>query len=279
MLITASWGGAEVALEVDAECRSVAALKRRLQEALPTLDVEAVRLEVGGRSVYDDEDVLGLSEGSVISISATTAALAAAALREEGHDVSFKEFCRAAEAGDERLCVRLCRLYLEAGVVWPPGVDNPLHIAVRRSSRELCELLLESGCAKDSTNRRGETPLHWAVKFPRTDEYLCKLLLDSGCAKNVHSTDGNTPLHYAVRAGNTGCCKVLLNSGCAKNVQNNKGDTPLHWAIGWGYTELPMFLLAEGCAMDVLNKKGQSPLQTCTEGTEVHALLVTRGYL
>ena len=76
MLVTASWGGAEVAVEVDAECRSVAALKRCVQEALPELDVETVRLEVGGRSV-GEEEVLGLSEGSVIDISATPAAFAA----------------------------------------------------------------------------------------------------------------------------------------------------------------------------------------------------------
>ena len=87
MLVTASWGGADVAVEVDAGCRSVAALKRCLQEALPEVDVEAVRLEVCGRPV-DDEAVLGLVDGSVIDVSASQAALAAATLREEGCDVS-----------------------------------------------------------------------------------------------------------------------------------------------------------------------------------------------
>ena len=42
MLVTASWGGADVAVEVDAECRSVDRLKRCLQEALPEVYVEAV---------------------------------------------------------------------------------------------------------------------------------------------------------------------------------------------------------------------------------------------
>ena len=148
MLVTASWGGAEVAVEVDAECRSVAALKRCLQEALPKLDVEAVRLEVCGRSV-DDEEVLGLGEGSVIDITATQAALAAATLREEGCDVDFDGFCDAAEGGD----LRVCRLYLEADVVWPSGVDTPLHIAVGNDCRELLELLLDAGCDKEALGR------------------------------------------------------------------------------------------------------------------------------
>ena len=64
MLVTASWGGADVAVEVDAGCRSVDGLKRCLQEALPEVDVEAVRLEVCGRPV-DDEAVLGLVDGSL----------------------------------------------------------------------------------------------------------------------------------------------------------------------------------------------------------------------
>eukprot|EP00754_Rhynchopus_humris_P043854 Rhum_TRINITY_DN3579_c0_g1::Rhum_TRINITY_DN3579_c0_g1_i1::g.11303::m.11303 len=120
MLVTASWGGQAVTVELDAECRSVGALKRCLAEALPQLDVETVRLEVGGRSV-DDEEVLGLSEGNIIDILATQAALAAATLREEGWPVGFDGLCFAARQGD----LRLCRLYLEAvGVVWPSGVDT-----------------------------------------------------------------------------------------------------------------------------------------------------------
>ena len=149
MLVTASWGGADVAVEVDAECRSVDGLKRCLQEALPEVDVEAVRLEVCGRPV-DDEAVLGLVDGSVIDVSASQAALAAATLREEGCDVDFEGFCRATLADK----VRLCKLYLEAGVVWPRGVDNPLHISVKRVHQELCELFVASGCDKEAKDNR-----------------------------------------------------------------------------------------------------------------------------
>ena len=93
MLITASWGDADVAVEADAACRSVAALKRCLHKTLPEVNVKTVHLEVCGRSV-DDEGVLGLMEGSFIDISATQAALAAAALRKEGCAVRFNGFCR-----------------------------------------------------------------------------------------------------------------------------------------------------------------------------------------
>ena len=51
MQITATWGVEEVAVEVEAECRTLAALKALLQDALPEVDVGTVRLEVGGREL------------------------------------------------------------------------------------------------------------------------------------------------------------------------------------------------------------------------------------
>ena len=242
MFVTASWGGAKVAVEVDADCRSVGGLKRCLQEALPEVDVEAVRLEVCGRSV-DDEAVLGLFEGSVIDVSATQAALAAAMLREEGCDVDFRGVCRAANAGN----VRQCKLYLETGVVWPPG-DNPLHIAVTHGHRELCKLFLDSDCDREAKDEDGNTPLHRAI-YEDNPEF-CKLLLDAGCETDVQNERGNTPLHLAVSGccsaeNNTQLCKLLLDSGCAKNLVNDDGETPLQ-SCDEG-TEVEKHLLSRGC--------------------------------
>ena len=239
MLVTASWGGAEVEVEVDTECRSVAALKRCLQEALPEMDVETMDLEVSGRSIDDDDEVLGLSEGSVIDISATQAALAAAALREECLPVDFDGFCRAAGADN----VRLCRLYLETGVAWPSGVTNPLHIAVKWRNAEICALLLDSACAKDEVDYAGNTPLHLAVLGG--DVQLSRLLLDSCCAKDAKTSSGDTPLHLAVRRGNREVAKLLLDSGCAKNEKEHVlGNTPLEVSEG---TALYEYLLSRGC--------------------------------
>ena len=268
MLVTASWGGADVAVEVDAECRSVAALKRCLQEELPEVDVEAVRLEVCGRPV-DDEGVLGLVDGSVIDVSATQAALAAAALREEGCDVDFDGFCDAACASD----VRRCRLYLEAGVVWPSGFDNPLHIAAWHGYGELCELLLESGCDKDEKAQNGDTPLHRAINNNKMQ--MAKLLLASGCAPDLKDCDGDTPLHCAAMHDNVQLAKLLLESGCKKDTKGNEGDTPLHCAIYNDSMQVAELLLTSGCAKDVKNDDGETPLDRCTAGTPLHSLLLS----
>ena len=240
MLVTASWGGADVAVEVDAECRSVDGLKRCLQEALPEVDAEAVRLEVCGRPV-DDEAVLGLVDGSVIEVSASQAALAAATLREEGCAVDFSGFCDAAEKGD----VRRCKLYLDVGVAWPRRVGtNPLHVALLRRNGELCELLLNAGCATDRRNRFGLTALDVALDQGNCE--LCKLLLDAGC--DTHTRDGwGTPLHRAVRSPTNSyrLCKLLLDAGCEKSSKNSISLTPL--AMTHRDPELRRLLLSAGC--------------------------------
>ena len=100
MQITATWGDEEVAVEVEAECRTLAALKALLQDALPEVDVGTVRLEVGGRELADDDAVCGLEAGSVVGLSVTAAVLAAATLREEGCEVDLKTFGHAAGKGD-----------------------------------------------------------------------------------------------------------------------------------------------------------------------------------
>ena len=83
MLVTASWGGEDMAAEVGAECRTLAALKALLQAALPELDVEQTVLAVGGRRLADDEAVCGLEDSAVVELSPTPRALAT--LRGEGH--------------------------------------------------------------------------------------------------------------------------------------------------------------------------------------------------
>ena len=141
MHITASWGGAEVEVEVGEECRSLAALKHAVCSALPEgVDGERVCLEVCGRAV-EEEDVLALSEGGRVDAVPTLAVRAADALREEGRAVNRKGFVSAVRDGD----LRVCGLYLDAGVVCPSDEETPLHVAVARQNIELCTLLLDRG--------------------------------------------------------------------------------------------------------------------------------------
>ena len=162
MHITVSWAGGEEVVQVDEGCRSVAALLRTVAAAVPELDAEKVCLEIGGCAA-DDEAVCGLCEGCVVTVSVTPAVRAAATLREEGHEVDCDSFRTAAEDGN----LRLCRLYLEAGLVFEAGCDSPLTSACREGHLELCKVLIDGGLPVDVQDRWGDTLLHDAAKVRR----------------------------------------------------------------------------------------------------------------
>ena len=273
MQITASWGGADVEVEVGEECRSLAALKRALRSALPEeVDLEKVCLEVGGRAM-EEEDVVGLVEGSVVAVSPTLAARAAATLREEGRDVDAGGFCQAVEAGD----VRLCELYLDAGVVCPPDFLTPLHVACLRDNVALCRLLLERGCDVNARERGGKTPLHYAIW--KDKRRLCRLLLAHGCDVNAKCGSGLSPLHVSVSRRNTELCTLLLDHGCDPEAKNNLSQTPLHSAVQKEDEAVCTLLLDHGCDVEARDGREKTPLHYAVRGesTAMCALLLAHG--
>ena len=176
MHITASWGSADVVVEVGEECRTLDILKSTLCAALPEdVDVDKVRLEVGERSM-EEEDVIALEEGSRVDVVPTVAARAIVSLRDAGHEVDAPAFCRAATSGD----VDLCKLFLDAEVTVPDDEETPLHIACRAGNVDLSTLLLERGCNPIAQDKSGDTPLHLAAWDGCTD--LVQLLLKHGGA-------------------------------------------------------------------------------------------------
>ena len=214
MQITATWGEEEVAVEVEAECRTLAALKALLRDALPEVDVGTVRLEVGGRELADDDDVCGLEAGSVVGLSVTAAALAVATLREEGCKVDSKRFCRAAKDGD----VRRVGLYLDAGVSCIPGEYSPLHHACLHNQVEVVRLLLDRGCDVNATdNDVSSTPLFIACQR-HSDVAIVRLLLDRGAAIDQGNIWDDTPLRVACLHNHIETATLLLDRGAAIDV-------------------------------------------------------------
>ena len=214
MLITASWEGGDVSVEVDEACRSLAALRHTLAAAVPELDAEKVCLEIGGCAA-DDEAVCSLCEGSVVAVSVTPAVRAAATLREEGRTADLGGFCAAAEEGD----MRACELYLEAEVhreVPAPFSETPLHIACRKCNIPLCTLLLDAGCRVIVQDGEDGTILHEAVYACCVD--WCRLLIKAGCPIDVRDGGGDTALRRAIRMDSVELCKLLIDNGAMANL-------------------------------------------------------------
>ena len=247
MLITASWEGGDVAVEVDEGCRSVGALRHTLAAAVPELDAEEVCLEIGGCAA-DDEAVCSLCEGSVVTVSVTPAVRAVASLRGEGWDVGLRGFCAAAVLGD----MRLCELYLDAEVhlrEHETGSVTPLHIACRDGNLPLCKLLLERGHPLDVEDSHGWTPLHRAVAVESAE--MCRLLIDKGCSLDVQNCYGHIPLHTAISTKSVELCKLLIDSGSPFERQNCFRTTPLQAAANAESVELCRLLIASGAAANL----------------------------
>ena len=206
MLITASWEGADVPVELDETCVTLAALKNLLQAALPGMDVEKVCLKVGGRVMDTDDHVIALVAGSVVAMSPTLAAHAVATLREEGCALSGKGFFKAVRVGD----ARLSKLYLDAGVPWSNmNRMTALHVASTYNYVDVCKVLVESGSEVDAKSKEGTTPFQAGVMNNSFD--ACKYLIDCGC--DIHSKGGLgfTPLEAS--EGHPALHKLLLDSG------------------------------------------------------------------
>jgi ankyrin repeat protein len=78
--------------------------------------------------------------------------------------------------------------------------STALHFAaLRRDPRFVMFLLQQDGVQIDTSNRYGETALHWAVKADR--EQVVSLLLASGAQPDSADSEGASPIDWASEEG------------------------------------------------------------------------------
>ena len=91
------------------------------------------------------------------------------------------------------------------------------------------EKLLANGTSVDSKDKRGNTPLLFAV---RGDHYeIVQLLLAHRADVNTKGSIGLTPLHIAASHGLRAIIQLLLDNGADVNQKNNRDLTALHYAV------------------------------------------------
>lgn len=74
-------------------------------------------------------------------------------------------------------------------------------------------------------NTRGDTPLIDAIR--NSTYQIFNFLIDSGADINMTDNYGNTPLMLCARNKRDEAVEILINSGANINAQNDDGDTPL----------------------------------------------------
>ena len=116
--------------------------------------------------------------------------------------------------------------------------DGALHVAAAAYRLELARALLACGAAVDAKNRRGATPLHYAVDGgpraahwnPRAQAKLIDCLLAAGADPNSVDKSGTMPLHRAVRNRCAAAVRALVDGGADARAGNQRGSTPLSLA-------------------------------------------------
>src|SRR5918993_2662139 len=97
-----------------------------------------------------------------------------------------------------------------------PGGSSLLHHAAGFGSADTLAFLLELGAEVNAKNRRGSTPLHWAID----DDAKVSALLARGAAVDVKEVEGRTPLYQAATmAHGHGVIRQLLAAGAGPHIR------------------------------------------------------------
>ncbi|KAK2705438.1 hypothetical protein QYM36_015726 [Artemia franciscana] len=172
-----------------------------------------------------------------------------------------------------------CKVY---SINIKPSV-TPLHLAVASSGTEVVKMILYKGARINAVNKRGETPLHCAIKNSDKNIEIIILLLKHGSNVNVRTNYGESPLHLAASKGCPQTVDYLLMHGADVNAINNDGESPLHLAAFGGFSQIFDYLLKYGAHVDCVYacswRKGYTPLHcAASEGsTEAVQLLLDNG--
>lgn len=156
------------------------------------------------------------------------------------------------------------------------GGSTPLHHAAGFGTLDAITKLLDAGADVNAKNRRGSTPLHWAVY----DESKVRLLLSRGASINAKQVEGRTPVFLAASFANSHTVlRVLLERGADANVATANGQTPLMAAARRGDIEALRLLLDAKANVNAIDGAGETALMLAASDDDPRAvsLLLDRG--
>ena len=152
-------------------------------------------------------------------------------------------------------------------------VNRMTNRAAGNRNQEGVAVLLAHGADVSSSDREGNTPLHYAVSWQRGDPAVPRLLLNSGADPNAVNNEGETPLHGAALRGDVPSVKLLLGAGADGDIRDKKGATPLDVAAERGNEEARKALEASLERTDALDKQEVILLLRTAGSRELGAVL------
>ncbi|KAL6888128.1 hypothetical protein ACP4OV_009154 [Aristida adscensionis] len=150
----------------------------------------------------------------------------------------------------------------------PVMCQTPLHVASGYNNTEIVKFLLNwqgtEAVDLEAKNMYGETPLHMAVKNSSCES--TNLLLERGADIEAKANNGMTPLHlavwHAIQAGDCSTVSVLLSYNADCYAKDDEGKIPLHHIPGGSGSEKLLKLLNR----HMEEQRKWKALMSCREG-------------
>lgn len=137
--------------------------------------------------------------------------------------------------------------------------ETSLHLAARYARSDAAKRLLDAGADANSQDNTGRTPLHSAVAADAMGVFQI-LLRNRATNLNARMHDGTTPLILAARLATEGMVEDLINADADINAADNSGKTALHWAAAVNNVDAVNILLVHGANRDAQDDKDETPL-------------------
>jgi len=117
--------------------------------------------------------------------------------------------------------------------------------AAQKGVLERVKELIKCGADPNKVDHSGNSPLHWASDFGRSEivKELIHLeivneLIKCGADVNKASSQGYTPLHWASFHGHLEMANELIKCGADVNKESSQGHTPLNVASWHEHLEM-----------------------------------------
>uniref|UniRef100_A0A8C5Z8W8 Neurogenic locus notch homolog protein 1 n=1 Tax=Marmota marmota marmota TaxID=9994 RepID=A0A8C5Z8W8_MARMA len=137
--------------------------------------------------------------------------------------------------------------------------ETALHLAARYSRSDAAKRLLEASADANIQDNMGRTPLHAAVSADAQGVFQI-LIRNRATDLDARMHDGTTPLILAARLAVEGMLEDLINSHADVNAVDDLGKSALHWAAAVNNVDAAIVLLKNGANKDMQNNKEETPL-------------------
>ncbi|KAL6981093.1 nicotinamide N-methyltransferase [Sarracenia purpurea var. burkii] len=144
--------------------------------------------------------------------------------------------------------------------------QTALHLACRRGSAELVEVILEYKDANvDVLDKDGDPPLVFALAAGSPECVSALIKRHANVRSRLREGFGPSVAHVCAYHGQPDCMRELLLAGAEPNAVDDEGESVLHRAVTKKYTECSVVILEHGgCrSMAILNAKNLTPLHLC----------------